>query len=201
MTQQILSSRLNRFDDLASIRGGEILLQCISLVEKSAVEEINNTLDTVSYPVTFFGITELPCSKTAFYCLFTNDMETLKYHLDVERDIEKVAWNGDRWDRAFVECYHRNNKHSRIEEHPYFTNMLWNRLTLLEVAILLNHEEAIQLLLKYQRRMWHKKENRKTSYLATGLALAKQFGRIDLVDRLTACTSLPSQWNINGMNK
>lgn len=184
-----------RIDDFVAIRNGELLLPNISIIESRAIKDMFDVLDTNA--VTFYGITETPSVDSPFYCLFSNDIETLRFHLVNENDICKNAWNCDRstWMQTWLP------KSTGIEESPRFSNLLWNNLTMLEVAQLLENKDAVELLLTFQRRTWWYKNSRNTSYKGAGMCLAKRFGKADIVDRLKKFSFLPSVWSLKGMKE
>jgi len=192
-----LVPRSNRLDNIVAIQGGQLLLDYISIIEKEAVEEVCD-LDT--YSVTFYGITEPPKIDTPFFSLFTNDMDGLRFHLEAENDMTKKVWNIIVWATIRNPFYYRGEGDMSYD-YPSFTNIMWNGLTLLETAILLNNEEAITLLLLYQRRTWHTNNHVRSTYLETGKALAKKNNvKPEMIERLEKYYLLPSKWSKKGMN-
>lgn len=137
------------------------------------------------YPIDFYGSTETVHMTSPFYYLFSNDMKQLEHMIKMEFDITKYVyhWKNGTFAVSFALCY--CSIHDPITELPNkYINLLWNDLTLLEVAYLLYHEEAIQLLLRYQRRTWEHSSKQITYYKNKGIILATQFGKFDVVERL-----------------
>jgi hypothetical protein len=69
-----------RIDDFVAIRNGELLF-----LSKDIYDELE---------VTFYGITETPSIDSPFYCLFSNDIETLRFHLVKCARMHGIVING-----------------------------------------------------------------------------------------------------------
>jgi len=159
------------------------IIPFISLGEIKPLQEVYG--ETIVYPIYFYDKTETVSITSPFYYLFSNDMKQLEYMLTMEFDITRYVydWSKCEFTLSFALCYcHPRDPMSELPNQ--YMNLLWNDLTLLEVAYLLYHEEAIQLLLQYQRRTWEYNSKQITYYKNKGIVLATQFGKFDVVKRL-----------------
>ena len=165
-----------RFLFFSNIGYGANVLPFISMIEKPALEEVCDfKLDTKTYPVSFYGITDIPPSYSIFHALFTNDMKKMEKILQQNKDLTYIQPYVSGTLGGNCTSVHRMT----IRTH------LWHNMNALEMAYLLQHHEGILLLKKYGRRIWHVRSiTNTTSFGDHAIQLARKYQRDDIVQQL-----------------
>ena len=167
----------NRIIDFLSLGKGVELLQYINISEIETIQEFSNSvhveLDTTMYPISFYGINYPPIYGSIFDAIFKNDTEKMHFLLQTNQD------------RKIKHIYRKLNEPTvTINSITYSCPLLWNGLNALEVAILLENNEAISILRSYRRTMAHVIKPFSSVYGHVSLELAYKYNKQHVIQRL-----------------
>ena len=163
----------NRFLEFGSIGYGANILPWIFIDEKQALEQVVDfPLDTKTYPVTFYGITEMPSRHSIFYYLMKNNLSRMEDLLTQNQDL------------IYIQPYGSIRTNSRSSYRITTKCQLWNGVNLLELAYLLENQDAITILKYYGRKRWHSQGNYSTIYGTKAIDLAIVYHKPHIADAL-----------------
>ena len=129
----------------------------------SISEEMRKAVDKHSSSITFYGLA-LPSSESIFFTIFTNDVTQLDNRLESKEDM--------------TNCSHGTSLKSKTKY------MTWEKLTLMEVAMMMRNERAIEILQRHERTIALEVHPYQSFYGSVSLQLTKDYEEEDIYHSL-----------------
>ena len=160
-----------------SIGNGATILPYITLVEKNIIQHACDfPLDTKTYPVLFYGISEEPPYDSIFYALLTQQLDNVKQMLEQDNDLVII--------RQYA---YRNQTTGQWTDSDYrmtTESVLWMGMNPLEIAYLMEYTEAISLLGLYNRTTIHSRGTYSIYYGKQAIKLARNYNKAHIALQL-----------------
>ena len=165
---------MSRFIDFLSLGYGTEILPNIHITELDTIQELYHQLSiplyTHIYPVTFYGYTIPPPKDSIFYAIMINDKEKIHTMLRTNKDIN-IKYKYKAYDTV-------ENKLIPSHKKKY---VVWNNITPLEMAILMENKEMVDILRSYNRTC---DGSRNTIHGNHSIHLARLYHKHDIITQL-----------------